>query len=145
MTLVVICNPGTSPACAAFQPLRPKPQNATLASVQPSLPKYDARLIAPFLESHPMFDAICALIPRDPDYPPRVATLDVLRRVLAGTVYDVLPFRFHEERGAGGEYISHSGNTVPSIRYALCRTVVEDSVALLFSEGHFPDHRLHRS
>jgi hypothetical protein len=84
-----------------------------------------------------MFDAICALIPRDPDYPPRVATLDVLRRVLAGTVYDVLPFRFHEERGAGGEYIPIRQRR-PSIRYALCRTVVEDSVALLFSEGHFP-------
>ncbi len=26
----------------------------------------------------------------------------------------------------------------PSVRYALCRIVVEDSVSLLFSEGHFP-------
>ena len=84
-----------------------------------------------------MFDAICALIPRDPDYPPRVHMLDVLRRVLAGTVYDVLPYQFHEERGAGGEYIPIRQRR-PSIRYALCRTVVEDSVALLFSEGHFP-------
>jgi hypothetical protein len=84
-----------------------------------------------------MFDAICALIPRDPDYPPRVATLDVLRRVLAGTIYNVLPYQFHEERGAGGEYIPIRQRR-PSIRYALCRTVVEDSVALLFSEGHFP-------
>ena len=61
----------------------------------------------------------------------------MLRRVLAGTVYDVLPYQFHEERGAGGEYIPVRQRR-PSIRYALCRTVVEDSVALLFSEGHFP-------
>src|SRR6195952_811496 len=84
-----------------------------------------------------MFDAICALIPRDLDYPPRVATLDVLRRVLNGTLYDVLPYQFHEERGAGGEYIPLRSRR-PSVRYALSRIVVEDSVALLFSEGHFP-------
>jgi hypothetical protein len=84
-----------------------------------------------------MFDAICALIPRDPDYPPRVATLDVLRRVLDGTHYDVLPYQFHEERTAGGEYIQLRHRR-PSVRYALSRIIVEDSVALLFSEGHFP-------
>ncbi|MBW4024955.1 MAG: phage portal protein [Proteobacteria bacterium] len=84
-----------------------------------------------------MFDAIRALTPRDPDYPSRVATLDVLRRVLNGTLYDVLPYQFHEERGAGGEYIPIRQRR-PCIRYALCRTVVEDSIALLFSEGHFP-------
>jgi hypothetical protein len=84
-----------------------------------------------------MFDAIRALIPRDADYPARVGTLDVLRRILNGTLYDVLPYQFREERGAGGEYIPIRQRR-PSIRYALCRTVVEDSVALLFSEGHFP-------
>ncbi|GAB0115327.1 phage portal protein [Acidisoma sp. C75] len=84
-----------------------------------------------------MFDAIRALTPRDPDYPTRTATLDLMRRVLNGTLYDVLPYQFHEERGAGGEYIPLRQRR-PSIRYALCRTVVEDSIALLFSEGHFP-------
>lgn len=84
-----------------------------------------------------MFDTIRALVPRDADYPDRVAHLDLLRRVLGGTLYDVLPYQFHEERGAGGEYIPIRQRR-PSIRYALCRTVVEDSVALLFSEGHFP-------
>ncbi|MBV9784790.1 MAG: phage portal protein [Acidisphaera sp.] len=84
-----------------------------------------------------MFDTICGLIPRDPDYPERTRRLDILRRVLNGTLYDVLPFSFHEERGAGGEYIPLR-NRRPSVRYALCRVVVEDSVALLFSEGHFP-------
>ena len=84
-----------------------------------------------------MFDTICSLIPSDPDYPERTRRLDILKRVLNGTLYDALPFSFHEERGAGGEYIPLR-NRKPSVRYALCRVVVEDSVALLFSEGHFP-------
>ena len=84
-----------------------------------------------------MFETICDLIPRDPDYSARSRTLDILKRVLDGTLYDVLPYQFHEERGAGGEYIPLR-NRRPSVRYALSRIVVEDSVALLFSEGHFP-------
>ncbi len=84
-----------------------------------------------------MFDTICDLIPRDPDYPARARALDILRRILNGTLYDVLPYQFHEERGAGGEYIPLRSRR-PSVRYALSRIVVEDSVSLLFSEGHFP-------
>lgn len=84
-----------------------------------------------------MFDTICDLVPRDPDYPPRARSLDILSRVLDGTLYDVLPYQFHEERGAGGEYIPLRSRR-PSVRYALSRIVVEDSVSLLFSEGHFP-------
>ena len=84
-----------------------------------------------------MFETICNLIPRDPAYPARARTLDILKRVLDGKLYDVLPYQFHEERGAGGEYIPLR-NRRPSVRYALCRIVVEDSVSLLFSEGHFP-------
>ena len=84
-----------------------------------------------------MFETICDLIPRDPDYSARSRMLDILKRVLDGTLYDVLPHQFHEERGAGGEYIPLR-NRRPSVRYALSRIVVEDSVALLFSEGHFP-------
>ncbi len=84
-----------------------------------------------------MFETICDLIPRDPDYSQRARVLDILKRVLNGTFYDVLPYQFHEERGAGGEYIPLR-NRRPSVRYALGRVVVEDSVALLFSEGHFP-------
>jgi hypothetical protein len=84
-----------------------------------------------------MFETICDLIPRDSDYSPRTRTLGILRRVLDGSLYDVLPYQFHEERGAGGDYIPLR-NRRPSVRYALCRVVVEDSVSLLFSEGHFP-------
>jgi hypothetical protein len=84
-----------------------------------------------------MFETICNLIPRDPNYPARARTLDILKRVMDGRLYDVLPYQFHEERGGGGEYIPLR-NRRPSVRYALCRIVVEDSVSLLFSEGHFP-------
>lgn len=84
-----------------------------------------------------MFDTICDLIPCDPDYPARARALDILKRVLNGTLYDVMPYQFHEERGAGGEYIPLRSRR-PSVRYALSRIVVEDSVSLLFSEGHFP-------
>src|SRR5271156_6945046 len=84
-----------------------------------------------------MFDTICDFIPRDGDYSPRARALDILQRVLNGTVYNVLPYQFHQERTTGGEYIPLR-NRRPSVRYALCRVVVEDSVSLLFSEGHFP-------
>src|SRR4051794_16577116 len=84
-----------------------------------------------------MFDTLCELVPRDGDYPERVRRLSIFGRVLDGTLYDALPYHFHEERGAGGEYIPLR-NRRPSVRYPLSRIVVEDSVSLLFSEGHFP-------
>jgi hypothetical protein len=84
-----------------------------------------------------MFDTLYDLIPRDKDYPDRVRTISTLNRVLDGTLYDVLPYHFHEERSEAGEYIPLRQRR-PSVRYPLCRIVVEDSVALLFSEGHFP-------
>ncbi len=84
-----------------------------------------------------MFDTICELISRDRDYPPRTSVLDTLTRVLNGRLYDILPYDFQDERSAAGEYIPLRKRR-PSVRYPLCRVVVEDSVSLLFSEGHFP-------
>ena len=84
-----------------------------------------------------MFQTICDLIPADPDLPLRAYRLDILRRVHDGTLYDALPYEFHEERTAAGDYIPLRLRR-PSIRYALVRVITEDSVALLFSEGHFP-------
>jgi hypothetical protein len=85
-----------------------------------------------------MFMTLCAGIPRDPDFPARTHRLDILGRVLNGTIYDALNYAFHDERGAGGEYIPLRLRR-PSVRYGLARIVVDDSVSLLFSEGHFPD------
>ena len=84
-----------------------------------------------------MFETICALVGGDADQPERARRLDILRRVLDGTLYDVLPNEFHEERGAGGEYIPIR-NRRPSVRYPLARIVVDDSISLLFGDGHFP-------
>jgi hypothetical protein len=84
-----------------------------------------------------MFDTICAQIPADPDYPSRTRRLDLMTRVLDGTLYDVLPYEFHEERDAGGQYIPLRQRR-PSVRYPLARIVVDDSVALVFGDGHFP-------
>lgn len=84
-----------------------------------------------------MFDTLCDLVPRDSDYPPRVRRLTILNRVLDGSLYDALPYHFHQERSEAGDYIPLRQRR-PSVRYPLCRVVVEDSVSLLFSEGHFP-------
>jgi hypothetical protein len=84
-----------------------------------------------------MFDTLSDLVPHDNAYPERVRKLAILNRVLDGTLYDTLPYHFHEERTEAGEYIPLRQRR-PSVRYPLCRIVVEDSVSLLFSEGHFP-------
>ncbi|MDD2795884.1 hypothetical protein [Acidocella sp.] len=84
-----------------------------------------------------MFETICDTVPTDTGLPARVARLEILRRVLEGTIYDNLPYQFHEERNGAGEYIPLRQRR-PSVRYGLARIVVEDSVALLFSAGHFP-------
>ena len=85
-----------------------------------------------------MFRNIVNRIKRDRDYPLRQFAIDVYSRVLDGAIYDHLPHSFHEERNEGnGEYIPLRDRR-PSVRCNLCRIVVEDSVSLLFSEGHFP-------
>jgi hypothetical protein len=84
-----------------------------------------------------MFETICDTVPVDTSMPARVARLTILRRVLDGTLYDNLPYQFHEERNGAGEYVPLRMRR-PSVRYGLCRVVVEDSVALLFSAAHFP-------
>jgi hypothetical protein len=84
-----------------------------------------------------MFKTIAARIGRDTDYPERQWRIDLLTRVLTGRLYDSLQHPFHEERNGAGEYIPLAQRR-PSARYGLCRVVVDDSVSLLFDEGHFP-------
>src|SRR5471030_89311 len=59
------------------------------------------------------------------------------RRVLDGEIYDKLEHAFHYEVTDSGEYVPLRKRR-PSVRQNLCRTVVDDSVSLLFSEGNFP-------
>ena len=84
-----------------------------------------------------MFDSLAALVPRPAGLPERAHRLAAYRRVLDGTIYDTLPAEFHAERNAANEYVPLRQRK-PSVRYALCRLVVEDSVAFLFGEGRFP-------
>jgi hypothetical protein len=85
-----------------------------------------------------MFKTIKDKIQRDKDFPQRQFDIDVLTRVLRGKLYDHLEYPFHQEKKDQiGEYIPLRDRR-PSVRYGLCRIVVDDSVSLLFSEGHFP-------
>jgi hypothetical protein len=84
-----------------------------------------------------MFETLANQVPADRDMPTRAWNLTVLEKVLDGTIYDALTYQFHEEKTGAGEYVKVSDRK-PSIRCGLCRTVVDDSVALLFGEGRFP-------
>lgn len=85
-----------------------------------------------------MLETIRKRLPVDKDMPARAARIDLLTRVLDGTIYDVLAYDFHEERNeATNEYVKICERR-PSVRTGIIRTVVDDSVSLLFSEGHFP-------
>ena len=75
---------------------------------------------------------------KDSDYPDRAFNILALTRVINGSMYDDLEHDFSEEKNLAGEYISLSKRR-PSARTRLCATVVNDSVSLLFSEGHFPN------
>lgn len=85
-----------------------------------------------------MFKTIKDKIKPDQDFPQRQYDIDMLTRVLRGKLYDHLEYPFHQEKKDQiGEYIPLRDRR-PSVRYGLCRIVVDDSVSLLFSEGHFP-------
>lgn len=75
---------------------------------------------------------------KDQDLPERAFRIAALRRVINGSLYDEIPNAFHTEKNDAGEYVPLR-NRRPSVRYALCRLVVDDSVSMLFSEGHFPE------
>lgn len=81
--------------------------------------------------------ALQARMPRDADMPDRSFRLGALEAVLDGRQYDLLPHAFSRERSDAGEYVPLDERR-PSVRTGLCRVVVEDSVSLLFSEGHWP-------
>ena len=76
-------------------------------------------------------------IGNDADLPARAGRLLALTAVLEGRQYDHVPTAFSDEINGAGEYIPLSKRR-PSVRAGLCRTVVDDSVSLLASEGHLP-------
>ena len=84
-----------------------------------------------------MFDSIARSINRPAGYDDRAQRLTVLKAVLDGTMYDGLAFEFGDEKGPDQQYVPLRQRK-PSVRYNLCRLVVEDSVAMLFGAGRFP-------
>ena len=84
--------------------------------------------------------ALQSRMPRDTAVSRRSFRLAALEAVLEGRQYDVLNYPFSKERSDAGEYIPLDERR-PSVRTGLCRVVVEDSVSLLFSEGHWPSLR----
>jgi len=83
------------------------------------------------------FQTLKATYPVDNDYPSRTANIIALTKVIDGSMYDSLTSPFSEETNGIGEYIPLDQRR-PSAKTRLCRIVVNDSVSLLFSEGHFP-------
>ena len=51
------------------------------------------------------FNSISARHPRDKDMPDRSFRLSMLKLVLEGHFYDILPYAFHEEENSSLEYI----------------------------------------
>lgn len=78
---------------------------------------------------------------KDHDYSNRTFELEVLRRVLDGSMYDVLRHSFYKNYNSK-EPIKLSDRR-PSVRSRLSKIVVDNSVSLLFGEGRFPHIVLH--
>jgi hypothetical protein len=85
-----------------------------------------------------MYKSLQATFPRDHDYPQRTHRIAMMTAVVQGKIYDNLGYGFDQEKTLSGEYIPLRTRR-PSVRSGLIRTVVDDSVSLLFSEGHFPE------
>jgi hypothetical protein len=77
---------------------------------------------------------------KDKDFPDRTWRLLALSAVRDGKQYDHIstPFSVEASQGGYGEYIPLDQRR-PSVQSGLCRKTVDDVVALLFGEGHFPD------
>jgi Phage portal protein, SPP1 Gp6-like len=84
-----------------------------------------------------LFQTLAEKVPQDKHLPDRAWKLDVLQRVLDGTIYDLLPYPFHVERHYTQEYIPLR-DRAPSVRVNFCRVVVEDTAGLTFGDNRFP-------
>ncbi len=78
-----------------------------------------------------------SMVLTDNDYPQRRASIIARQRVLDGEQYDHLGYPFSVEKGASDEYIPLDKRR-PSVRSGWCRTVVDDSVSMLFGQGRWP-------
>ena len=77
-------------------------------------------------------------IPLDKDWTIRETKLHILQMFLNGSIYDYLE-PFHQEyQGGKGSYIPLSRRR-PSTLYRLCEIIVNETVGMLFGDGHFPE------
>jgi hypothetical protein len=84
-----------------------------------------------------MFKRIASKIKKDDDFPARAFEIDIFNRILDGTFYDHLEYYFYEEVDSCNITIPLIDRR-PSVRLRLAKMVVDDSVSLLFGDGHFP-------
>ncbi len=84
------------------------------------------------------FRALKKTFQQDRELPPRAHDLSSLRRVIQGTQYDQIAQEFHEETTNNGQTYVPIRQRRPSVRYPLCRLLVEDSISMLFSGDHLP-------
>lgn len=73
----------------------------------------------------------------DSDWTIREAKLHILQMFLDGSIYDGLAPFHSEYQGGGGKYIPLSERR-PSTLYKLCEIIVNETVGMLFGDGHFP-------
>jgi hypothetical protein len=88
-----------------------------------------------------MFSAVKNTLPRDNDFPLRTYMLDIYERCLNGTLYDAFERDYHEQYSdySSQDYIPiHKRRPSSKNGLALIKTVVEESVSLLFGEGRWP-------
>lgn len=85
------------------------------------------------------FKHISSKYRRDRDFPQRQHRLSLFKRLLDGTFYEVLDREFDDEVNGAGEAILMK-NRRPSVQVGtnLLRSVVNDSIGMLFGEGRFP-------
>ena len=69
----------------------------------------------------------------------RAFDLYIYDLILQGKIYDVLEYPFYQEyQGSENSVYIPLQQRRPSVKVNICKKVVDDSVSLLFSEGHFP-------
>lgn len=86
-----------------------------------------------------MLETLKKLVKKDDDLPERAYTLEWREQFRTSKIYDNLDREFHEESTGPrkSEYVPLCQRK-PSVRFGLPKIIVNDSTALVFSEGHFP-------
>ncbi|HEV2917612.1 MAG TPA: hypothetical protein VGW78_07765 [Candidatus Babeliales bacterium] len=74
----------------------------------------------------------------DKDWTIRETKLHILQMFLNGSIYDNLQSFNQEYQGGNGAYVPLARRR-PSTLYKLCEIIVNETVGMLFGDGHFPE------